>query len=255
MFKSARRSTFSDFLIVLFFESCHAIGLAILIFVVFPELDVVKGAMLTNCVAFIPALLSKLSQKFQNGPKKQQAFLSIFLVFFTIPQNWKKNNPFFPGLFSRNNREGNRVLKTIMDLLAIGCQATGFFIWPIVESGRGNTKMWTVAVAIFLVSAGWWENYVDRRSPWRVIKNLGRFKERLKKTRYFTYSFVSTAKMIIFFASMLVCLHFNGTQIGNLFSEFTTAFSAHPINITQIHHTGLAHNVPDIPGAQLLQVN
>ena len=59
MFKSARRSTFSDFLIVLFFESCHAIGLAILIFVVFPELDVVKGAMLTNCVAFIPALLSK----------------------------------------------------------------------------------------------------------------------------------------------------------------------------------------------------
>ncbi|TRY61889.1 hypothetical protein TCAL_08870 [Tigriopus californicus] len=214
VFKSARRCCFSDFMIVWVFESMHIIGLALLIFVVFPELDVVKGAMLTNCVAFLPACFS---------------------------------------LLSRNNRESNRVLKVIMDLLAISCQATGFVIWPLVESGRGNAKMWTVAVAIFLTSAGWWENYVDRRSPWRVVKNLGRLKERLKKTRYFTYSFIAMWKMLLFFCSMILFLHLNGTQVGSLFSQFTNAFSAHPINITQIHHTGLAHNVPDIPGGQLLQ--
>ena len=37
----------------------HTIGLALFVFVVLPELDVVKGAMITNCVAFIPAVLGK----------------------------------------------------------------------------------------------------------------------------------------------------------------------------------------------------
>ena len=37
----------------------HVVGLALLFYVVLPELDVVKGAMLTNCVAFIPAVFGK----------------------------------------------------------------------------------------------------------------------------------------------------------------------------------------------------
>lgn len=203
-------------MVVLVFESMHIIGLALLVFVVFPELDVVKGAMLTNCMAFLPAVF---------------------------------------GLASRNNRESKRFLKVIMDLIAIGGQATGFIIWPIVEIGRGNTKAWTVPVAIFLVSAGWWENFVDRRSPVKPIKELGRLKDRLKKTRYFTYTFISIWKMILFFACMLLFLHFNGTNVINLFGQFATAFQAHPINITQVHSTGLGHgsSLPDIPGAQLLQ--
>ena len=59
IFKSARRCTFSDFLVVLLFEAMHVVGLALLFYVVLPELDVVKGAMLTNCVAFIPAVFGK----------------------------------------------------------------------------------------------------------------------------------------------------------------------------------------------------
>ncbi len=144
IFKSARRCTAKDFFVVWIFETMHVVGMALLIFVVFPELDVVKGAMLTNCVAFLPALF---------------------------------------GLMSRNSKEPRRFLKSLVDLLAIGGQATGFIIWPIVEFGHGNTTAWTVPVAIFLVSAGWWENYVDRRSPIGPIKELGRLKDRLKKTR------------------------------------------------------------------------
>ena len=37
------------------------------------------------------------------------------------------------------------MMKVMIDLVAIGCQATGFFIWPIVEIGLGNTKTWTVS--------------------------------------------------------------------------------------------------------------
>ena len=118
--------------------------------------------------------------------------------------------------------------------------------------GRGHTKTWTVPVAIFLVSAGWWENYVDRRSPIGIIKRLGKIKDNLHKTRYFVYSFISILKMLLYFSCMLLFLHFNGVAIGTLFSQFHEAFSAHPINVTQINHIGgnFGHDtvLPDIPG-------
>lgn len=59
IFKSARRSSFTDFFVVWIFESMHVVGLSLFVFIVLPELDVVKGAMITNCVAFIPAVLGK----------------------------------------------------------------------------------------------------------------------------------------------------------------------------------------------------
>ena len=59
VFKSCRRSSFSDLFVVFIFETMHVVGLTLLFFVVLPELDVVKGAMLTNCVCFIPAVLCK----------------------------------------------------------------------------------------------------------------------------------------------------------------------------------------------------
>ena len=141
LFKSCRRSSFSDFFVVLVFESMHIVGLSLLIFVVLPELDVVKGAMITNCLCFIPAVLQ---------------------------------------LASRHSKESRRFLKVLMDLVAIGGQCTGFFVWPLVEvkikrtisiiiliflqTGQdGSYVAWTIPIATFLTSAGWWENYVDRR--------------------------------------------------------------------------------------------
>ena len=73
------------------------------------------------------------------------------------------------------------IFKVLMDLVAIGGQCTGFFVWPLVEVGgifnfrlfasnkaflqgeEGSYVAWTIPIATFLTSAGWWENYVDRR--------------------------------------------------------------------------------------------
>ena len=81
---------------------------------------------------------------------------------------------------SRHQKESRRFLKISMDLIAIVGQATGFFIWPMVEAQKGNGSNWiiTIPLSIFLVSAGWWENYVDRRSPLAPIKQLGKVKDR-----------------------------------------------------------------------------
>lgn len=57
VFKSWKSPFKSHFLFVFLMESFHTIGMALLMFVVLPELDSVKGAMLTNCLCTIPGRL------------------------------------------------------------------------------------------------------------------------------------------------------------------------------------------------------
>lgn len=59
VFKSWKKPMSSHFLLVFCMETLHVVGLALLFFVILPELDVVRGAMLTNCVCFVPGLLGK----------------------------------------------------------------------------------------------------------------------------------------------------------------------------------------------------
>lgn len=76
-------------------ESLHTIGVALLFFKVLPELDVVKGAMITNCLCIIPAILT---------------------------------------LLSRNSRDSKRFVKVIVDMAAIVAQVTGIIVWPLLEN-------------------------------------------------------------------------------------------------------------------------
>jgi chitin synthase len=45
-------------------ESLKTIGTGLLVFMILPTLDVVKGAMLTNCLFFVPGILGKASFHF-----------------------------------------------------------------------------------------------------------------------------------------------------------------------------------------------
>ncbi|CAH0557892.1 unnamed protein product [Brassicogethes aeneus] len=191
-FKSSKKPPFHHFLVIFLVETGYTIGLATLIFYILPDIDVVKGAMLTNCLCFVPAFL---------------------------------------GLLSRNNKENQRFLKVIMDLVAIAAQATGFVVWPIVEN---RPDLWIIPVAIFLVSLGWWENYISRYSPLPFIKNLGRIKEQFDETRYFTYMFISIWKILVFFLSILFILLINEGEIGFFFSDFSEGFGDHSITVLEI---------------------
>ncbi|XP_041976394.1 chitin synthase chs-2 isoform X2 [Aricia agestis] len=94
-FKSSKRPSMVQFVVVFISESLHTIGLALLFFKVLPELDVVKGAMITNCLCIVPAIL---------------------------------------GLLSRNSRDSKRFIKVIVDMVAIVAQVTGFIVWPLSEN-------------------------------------------------------------------------------------------------------------------------
>ncbi|CAB3373394.1 Hypothetical predicted protein [Cloeon dipterum] len=193
-FKSWHRPPSIDFLIIFFAETCHTVGLALLMFAVLPDLDVVKGAMLTNCMCIVPGIF---------------------------------------GMLSRNNKESKRFAKVIVDMLAIAAQITGLVVWPLVE-GEKKPGVWLIPASAFLTSVGWWENYVSQRSPLAFVKALGRVKERMEKTRYFTYIFMSVWKGVTFFCSMLLVLHMRGQSVPNFLAMFNTGFSEHKITINEV---------------------
>ncbi|KAF0297190.1 Chitin synthase chs-2 [Amphibalanus amphitrite] len=194
-FKSVRRPGFRDFLVVVMFETLHIIGLALLVFFVLPDLDAVKGVMLTNCVCIVPGIF---------------------------------------GMLSRTNKESKRFLKTVCDIAAILGQATGFIVWPIIEYQRGNVNAcWSIPLAVVLTSFGWWENYVDKKSRVKAIQYLGTIKERMKTTRYFTYLFVSLWKIMVFFACMVLFMYFRLENVGDLFSRFTDSFDQHKLFVNE----------------------
>lgn len=203
-FKSWKVPSFAHFLILFIPETAHTIGIALLVFYVLPDMDVVKGAMLTNCLCFIPAIL---------------------------------------GLLSRNNKETQRFIKVIIDLLAIAAQATGFVVWAIVEQ---KPHLWVIPLSIVLTSLGWWENYISRHSPLPFIKRLGKIKEGFEQTRYFSYMFISIWKCLCFFLTTLFILMIKEGEIQFFFSYFSEGWGEHVITILEIKPTLGGTSTPDI---------
>lgn len=96
-FKTFKVPKTGHFLFVWMMESFSALGTALLMFVVLPQIDAIQGAMLTNCLCVIPGIF---------------------------------------GLLSRTSKEGKRFIKVIIDLAAIAAQVTGLVIWPLLENRR-----------------------------------------------------------------------------------------------------------------------
>lgn len=70
-----------------------------------------------------------------------------------------------------------------------------------------------------------------------ITKPLWRIKDRLKRTRYFTYIFVSIWKILCFFVFTLLAIGYRGDNIPKFFSSFSSGFSAHKIRITEVKLT------------------
>ncbi|OQR69615.1 hypothetical protein BIW11_04333 [Tropilaelaps mercedesae] len=191
-------------------ESFHVLGLVMLVFVVLPELDVVKAAMLTNCMCFLPA---------------------------------------FFGMLSHYHGEEKRALRVLLDFFCVCAQAVGFVVWPfLVESDRA----WTIPVACLLVSCRWWENYVDKRSPFGFIAKFGAMKDDLRKSRYFLYIFIASWKVLLIFCSMLLVNTITMENVVDLLRSFGKAFRSHKIMIVQVYQRVFDHLPADIPTASPL---
>ncbi|KAK3873993.1 hypothetical protein Pcinc_021038 [Petrolisthes cinctipes] len=211
VFKSWQKPRLTDFLWVMMFETLHTVGTALFVYLVLPDLDVVKGVMITNCVAFIPGLF---------------------------------------GLLSRLKDESNYNLKVSLDVLALICQVSGMVVWPVVEmvnntnSSSSSWHLWLTPPALLLISFGWWENYVDKHSNFSIIRYFGGIKDHLWKTRYFTYMFVSVWKCAVFFLVMIIAM---GARLGRISPMFDldVAFQDHLIYATEKRQSLTGDSIPD----------
>ncbi|XP_071447222.1 chitin synthase chs-2-like [Hetaerina americana] len=200
-----------DFLLVATMETLNAIGASLFVFAILPNLDSIRGAMITNCVCFIPAVLGE--------------YLKLGLSY----QGWV-----FYGL----------------DFLAIFLQGTGLIVWPLTE-GISNPSLWAIPFALLFISAGWWENYTSKYSPFSFIRSMSTVKDRLKTTRYFTYSIVSLWKILVIFIICLVSQHLYGQNVEHFFTKVGEGFKDHKITVREVKtvYSAPSGNLPDISNA------
>ncbi|XP_037814355.1 chitin synthase chs-2 isoform X1 [Lucilia sericata] len=145
------------------------------------------------------------------------------------------------GLMSRTSKEGKRFAKMLIDLVAVAAQVTGFVIWPLLENRK---ELWVIPVACLMVSCGWWENYVTSQSSFALIRSMGRVKDDLKYTRYFSHMFLSIWKISLFLCSVLLIYWIQGEEPGNIFGLFSDAFGPHKISVDELA-TALTNSLPD----------
>ncbi|KAL7298109.1 hypothetical protein TKK_0009113 [Trichogramma kaykai] len=205
-FKSWKKPMSSHFLLVFVMETFHVLGLALMFFAILPDLDAVKGAMLANCVCFVPGLLALMSR-------------------------------------NKDKDESRRFVLVLVDLAALAAQATGFVVWPLLDSK--SPSLWLIPPALVLISCRWWENYVSDKSPIGLIKSLHRVKRDLIQTRYFTYIFISLWKILAFAITGMVVLYCRGENVSHLFTLVGQAFGDHKI-VVQAVRTTAGGSLPDL---------
>lgn len=133
LFRKRTPPTLAHFLTVSFFETVHTIGLSLFVFCVLPNMkNLVQGLMIFYWACLVPSILGLLSR-----------------------------------CSSRNNRK--RSLLLTIDVLVMLVQLCGPFSLVVFESltSKGNFtywKTWMPPIALFLISFGWWENYVFTNS-------------------------------------------------------------------------------------------
>lgn len=175
-------------------ESLHTIGLVIFVFAVLPELNVIKGAMLTNCLCLVPGILAVLSR------------------------NSDEENMYF--------------LKIVADVLAIFGQISAFIYWVVIDTESSNLKF-SLPISCILISCGYWENYCEDNSPIGFVRVLAEMKECLNRSRYLTYIVVSSWKIfLLIVGTFIVRLKIDGSSLY-LLTQFRNAFSQHKVLVSR----------------------
>lgn len=212
-FKNSPKPTFWEFLAVIGAETLRAIGTGLLVFMVLPKVDVVKGAMITNCLCFVPALLSLFPQEVGKTGGNEASECAMYYA------------------------------KLAINGVALAAQVTAFVVWPLLKMDE-SYEIWTLPVAIAFISVGWWENFFLTTKD----SAMSKFLQRLRTTRHYTFMYVSLWKILVLFCTMLAIYFYEFNSVAGLFDLFTASFSPREIDVTIVK----AYNDSRIPSLDAL---
>ena len=213
LFKFNKLPTFFDLTFVLVMEVLHVTGLAILSFVVLPNLDSANGLVLSTGLGLVPAVVLVLSKFRLDEDQKQRVLWS------TLP----------------------------LDLIALVVQVSAVVLYPILNYTPGLTTSllpdhpypWAVTAGLLLASCGWWETFTEENSSTSIGQRLWRVKERMiahRGSRFIVYSVVIPFKIGVFLGLMVYLTWVTGAveSPSDLVDYFTRSFSEHDYRIVEL---------------------
>ncbi|KAK7111424.1 hypothetical protein V1264_011059 [Littorina saxatilis] len=165
-FKTTRTPTFSAFLTVFISETLNTVGVCLFAFQVLPSLDSLRGLVLSVGMAFIPALLK---------------------------------------LFDKESDKGRHCITYFIDILAIVVQLSALLAWTIrdIIFDEVTSETWSIPVSLFLISCGYWENYVNKYTTLGGLgTKLRELKKNTRRMRVKIYIGVSAWKIVLTLALM-----------------------------------------------------
>ncbi|KOB66306.1 Chitin synthase B [Operophtera brumata] len=166
-FKTIKKPTNFLFLLAFVIETLYAIGMALLVLFILPELDVVKGAMLMNAMCIVPGILNA---------------------------------------FSRDSADPRYFMKIVLDVIAVSMQLTAFVVWPLLYRTTVLWMIPVACTFVSLGWWENFIEGVDRHSSVPMLY-LQELKENLKRTRYYTQRALSVWKIVVFMVFIIISLH------------------------------------------------
>ena len=141
--RSVEWAPFPYFLLVLLFETLHTVGVAMLFYVVLPNLDTPRALLITNGVVAIPGILAVFR------PKRGIVFrvLDVLAALFQV---------------------GGLIVWPVMNISWTD-DKTDPNVWYLEQA-------WALPIGLLLTSFGWWESFVDEHSYNPVSKYLWKVK-------------------------------------------------------------------------------
>lgn len=58
-----------------------------------------------------------------------------------------------------------------MDIIAVGSQTTGFFLWPLLHPEKQMNNL-VIPITVFCISCGYWENYTTKHTLFGKLYTL-----------------------------------------------------------------------------------
>ncbi|KAF8793908.1 Chitin synthase chs-2 like protein [Argiope bruennichi] len=203
IFKKYQKPKLSSFILVFVVETLHIVGLTIMVFVVFPQINSIVALALTNAVCIVPSFLNVYAS--WNSQNTVQAWMNNILCLFVIVGQiiiviWA-------------SMYGHEAISHEFD----------------TNSHSATILMSCATVAAILISCAWWENFVNINSP-HILQT---FKNDIERSRNFIYIFISSWKIILLYFAVLICLSLssNSDEVRIFLKTFPNCFKRHNLTL------------------------
>ncbi|CAD6243771.1 GSCOCG00013134001-RA-CDS [Cotesia congregata] len=196
--KSKSRPSICQFLQVMGPETLHVVGIAVMIFVILPEIDMMRFWLLCIWFIFDMGLLNLLTRVYNNAKSKRNTALIV------------------------------------LDCIILANLAIINIVFSLHESTFYDHSFWAIMLASICIFFGFWQDTsYSILSPTGYIQIFNSAREKLFPARHFTFALISIWKIVVFFASALTILYLNGDNIVHIFTKLGQTFGEHNLTLIE----------------------